>query len=386
MRFLLMCTCLTAIVLLASPAVDKSPVVEEIIAKVNSDIITRSEMDRDRRGLENELRSRGVAAPALQNDVAERSKDILRERIDSILLVGKAKELNISVESEVSKYIAELQVNSKISDAEKFQAYVREQTGQSYEDYRNEVRNGILRQRVIREQVGRGINIPRTELQKYYEEHKNEFMREESVFLREIFLSTEGKDPAATAAVEKKAKDVAARARKGERFTELAKANSDSVTKEQYGELGAFKKGELDKSIENLVWTQERGFVSEPLKRSNGYLILRVDDRHKAGQAALEEVENEIMEKLYMPKFQPKIREYLTQLRQEAFLEIKSGYVDSGAAPGKNTTWTDPAQLKPETVTKEEVASRKRRKKLLWAVPIPGTSKSPERPGVSTSK
>jgi hypothetical protein len=70
---------------------------------------------------------------------------------------------------------------------------------------------------------------------------------------------------------------------------------------------------------------------------------------------------------------QPAVRAYLTKLRQDAFLEIKAGYVDTGAAPGKNTAWSDPATLKPETVTKAEVSNKPKKKKLLWAVPIPGT-------------
>ena len=74
-----------------------------------------------------------------------------------------------------------------------------------------------------------------------------------------------------------------------------------------------------------------------------------------------------------MPQKNAKVRTYLTKLRTEAFLEIKPGYVDSGAAPGKDTAWKDVAQLKPQTVTKEEVASHKKHKKLLWLIPIPGT-------------
>ena len=66
-----------------------------------------------------------------------------------------------------------------------------------------------------------------------------------------------------------------------------------------------------------------------------------------------------------MPRMQPKVREFLTKLREDAFLEIRAGYVDSGAAPGKDTAWKDPAQLKPQTTTKEEVAARKHKKKLL---------------------
>ena len=84
-------------------------------------------------------------------------------------------------------------------------------------------------------------------------------------------------------------------------------------------------------------------------------------------------MENEIMEKLYAPRMEPKVREYLTELRKHAFLEIKSDWVDSGAAPGVDTSWKDPAQLKPETITKSEVANKTHRKKSLWAVPIPGT-------------
>jgi parvulin-like peptidyl-prolyl isomerase len=249
----------------------------------------------------------------------------------------------------------------------------------SYEDFRAEARNGMLTQSVLRQEVR--VNIPRAELQKYYDEHKNEFMREDRIFLREIFISAEGKEGPALAEAEKKAKDLVARARRGEKFPELARDNSDAVTARQMGELGSFKKGELDPSLEKLVFDQQRNYVTDPIWReagSKGWLILKVEEQHKAGLASFEEVENEIMEKLYMPKFQPKIREYLTQLRQEAFLEIREGFVDTGAAPGKDTSWSDPAELKPETVTKEEVASQTRRRRFLWLVPIPGTETSPK--------
>lgn len=362
-------------------------VVDEIIAKVNGDIITRSEVDRDRKTLETELRARGATGSQLDQQVNERGKDILRERIDGLLLVQKGKELGISVDGEVSKQLADMQVQSKLSDPEKFQALIREQTGMPFEDYKSEMRNYFLRQRVIREMVGRDITIPRAEQQKYYEEHKGDFVREEQIFLREILLSTEGKSEAQLAAIEKKAKDLSARARKGERFSELAKANSDSVTKDEFGMLPPFKEGELDKNIRGVVWDQPRGFVSDPIKLANGFLILRVEEHHKAGQASFEEVENEIMEKLYMKEFQPGVRKMLTALRTDAFLELKPGYVDTGAADGKDTSWTDPAQLKPETVTKEEVAGRTRRRRLFWAIPVPGTNTTVNaKPETSASK
>jgi len=100
-------------------------------------------------------------------------------------------------------------------------------------------------------------------------------------------------------------------------------------------------------------------------------VILRIDERYEEGQASFEEVKNDIQEKLATPKVEPKVREYLTRLRQEAFLEIKEGYVDSGAAPGKDTHWKDVATLKPQTTTKEEVAAKSRLHKRLIFIPVP---------------
>ena len=347
--------------------------VEEIVAKVNGDIITRGDLDRARKAIAGELQQQNYNGLRLQQALADHEKDILRDRIDQLLLQQKAKDLNIKVDSEVTKYLAGLQKESKIADPEKFQEYVREQTGMTYEDYRADIMNGMLTQRVIRQEVGGKMNIKKEEIQAYYDAHKTEFVRDERIYLREILVSTEGKDAAGAAAAEKKAKDLVARARKGERFAEMARDNSDAVTAKNMGDLGGFKKGELQATLENTVWNQPKGYVTDPIKIENGFLILKVEDHQKEGQADLSEVENEIMDKLYAPRMQPAVREFLTKLRQDAFLEIKAGYVDTGAAPGKSTAWSDPAQLKPETVTKAEVSNRPKKKKLLWAVPIPGT-------------
>jgi hypothetical protein len=137
-------------------------------------------------------------------------------------------------------------------------------------------------------------------------------------------------------------------------------------------------------AIESQIWDKNKGFVTDPIKLDSGWLILKVEDHYKEGQANLEEVENEIREKLYMPLFNPKVREYLTQLRRDAFLEIREGYIDSGAASDKNTDWSDPAMLKPQTVTKEEVVSQTRIKRLMFMIPIPGTKMTET--GKSSSK
>ena len=357
-------------------------VVEEIIAKVNGDIVTRSELERSRQMLEFELKQQGLSGIRLQETLRERAKDLLKDQIDQLLLVQKGKELNINVDTEVAKQLAEIQVQSKVTDPDKFQQWIREQSGQSYEDFKQQIKNNLLTRRVIGQEVGSRISVPRAEVEKYYNEHKNEFIREEQVFLREILISTEGKTPDQVAAAEKKAQALAARARKGEKFGELARDNSDAVTARNFGEMGTFKRGDLIKQIEDVVFQAKKGFVTDPIRVPNGFVILKVEERYEAGLAPLEAVENEIMDRLYMPRMQPRLREFLTKLRQDAFLEIRDGYVDTGAAPGKDTRWVDPAQLKPETVTKEEVAAGKRRR-LLWMIPV-GRKPASGKPEVDT--
>jgi parvulin-like peptidyl-prolyl isomerase len=253
---------------------------------------------------------------------------------------------------------------------------VRQQAGMSFEDFKQQVKENMMTRQVIGREVASRITIPQSEIETYYNAHKKDFVRDERVYLREILVSTDDKDAAGLAAAERKANDLYTRASKGERFSELAKDNSDAATASQGGELPGYKKGEMPEQLESAVWSEKPGTVAKPIKTAHGWLILKVEEHTKAGQATLAEVQDEIREKLYEPKIEPKIREYLTGLRKSAFLEIKNGYDDSGAVPGMDTAWKDPAQLKPETVTKADVLEKTRHKRLFWLIPVPGTEET----------
>jgi len=363
----------------------KAPaMIEQIIAKVNGDIITRSEYEQELKTIEGRIRAANVPADRLQAVLEEQKASALRDLIDQQLLVQKGKELDVNVDGEVTKYLARIQSENKIADPDKFQEWIRVNTGMSYEDFRSDVRDRMLTQRVIGSEVSSKINIPRTDIEKYYNEHKSEFVRKERIFLREILVNNATKDEAGLAAAEKKAKDLVARARKGEKFPELARDNSDSATAAEGGAIPPMEKGDLRADIEKMVWDQPKNFVSDPIKMDNGFLIVRVDEHHKEGQAALEEVENEIRDRLYSPIFEPRIREYLTELRRNAFLEIREGYTDVGAAKGKSTAWNDPALLRPENHHQGRSGRSTRLRRMLWMFPVPGTKANRE--GVSTSK
>lgn len=346
--------------------------VEQIVAKVNADIITRTDLNRARHEMEANLKQRGATPQQIAEAVAQGEKDILRDRIDNLLLIQRGKDLNVNVDSEVTKYLGDLQRDNKIADPEKFQTWIREATGMTYEDFKQEVKNGILTQRVIGQEVYSKVNIPKADVEAYYEKNKAQFVRKERVFLREILILTQGKDTAGLAAAEKKAKDLVVRARKGERFTDLVRDNSDAMTAKTGGALDPFEKGTLNRALEDMIWDKPKGTVTDPYRVEAGWLILRVDDHQKEGQADLADVESEIRERLGATVMQPKVRVYLTELRSNSFVEIREGFTDTGAAPGKDTRWTDPALLKPDTISREEVMQA-RSKRLLFVLPIAGT-------------
>lgn len=373
MRICAFALCLGFAGLLPAMAADVTTV-EMIIAKVNGDIITRADLDRARKDAAMNLKARGATPQQIEDAMKAGEKDVLRDRIDNLLLVQRAKELSINVDAEVAKYIAGLQTEVKIADPDKFQAYIRQNTGMTYEDFKAEATNSMLTQRVIGQEVYSKVNIPKADIEDYYNKHKATFIRKEKVFLHEILVSTEGKDEAAKAVAEKKAKDLVVRARKGERFTDLVRDNSDAASAKQGGDLGGWEKADLGAEFVNAMWEKPRGYVTDPIRVPAGWEILRVDEHYKEGQAALEDVENEIKERLASERMMPKVREYLTDLRRDAFLELRDDVVDTGAAKGQNTTWNNAALLRAEVASKEEVAAQARTRRLLWAFPIPGSS------------
>src|SRR3984957_8445086 len=204
--------------------------VEEIIAKVNGEIITRGELERQKGFIALDLQQqKGLTGDALETAVNQGAAEALRDQIDQLLLVQKGKELNINVDADVNRRIAEIQSESKISDPDKFHEWLQEELrGISFEDFKQQTKNQFMTQRVISEEVYRNINIPKADIEKYYNEHKAEFIRQEMVALSEILVGVGDGSPAKVAAAEKKAKGLVDRARKGEKFSDLARQYSDA--------------------------------------------------------------------------------------------------------------------------------------------------------------
>ncbi|HWF13848.1 MAG TPA: peptidylprolyl isomerase [Candidatus Acidoferrales bacterium] len=311
----------------------KSTVVEEIVARVNNDIITREDLDHAHASLDSEAADacQKCTPDEVKAMIAGKEKDLLRDLIDQSLLTQRAKDQGINVDTEVIKRLDSIRQQYKLPDLDALEKEVTK-SGQDYEDFKSQLRNQLLTQELMRKEVGSKIIVSHEDIVKYYNDHKAEFVRPETVVLREIFVSTEGKPEADLPALKKKAEGLRDRVlNNGDDFGELAKHYSDSPTAQQSGDLGTFQRSQLDSKIAEKVFALKRDQMTDVMETKTGYEVLQVRERYDAGEQPLDKVEPEISNKLYEQSMEPAMRTYLTTLREDSFLQIKPGYTDTAA-------------------------------------------------------
>jgi len=341
-------------------------VVEEIIARVNNEIITKSEYDKSLASAEDDAKQEcenRCTPQQLTTATEERKKSALRDLIDQALLVQRGKDMSISVETDVIKQLDQIRIQNKLPDMDALEKAVTSQ-GLNWEDFKNNIRSHLITQKVIGQEVGSHINIPESESKKFYEEHKAEFIGPESVALREIVVSTDGKKEADLPDLKKKAETARKRVDDGEDFSEIAKRMSDGTTKEQGGYLGIYKRGELAKPIEDKVFSMKKNGLTDVLETKQGFLILQVLEHYDEGQQSFDKVKEKIMNQLYETRMQPALRDYLKTLREQSYVVIKPAYVEAAGGAGNSEIQEVSATPEQEKAKKGDKGSRK------WYFPL----------------
>ena len=372
------------------PAFAAGQVVEEIVVRVNSAIITRSEFLRSKDQLKDDVKQQDAAnADKL---FSEREKDILRDLIDQQLLLEKGKDLGITGDTDLVKRLDQMRKDMKLETMEELEKAATAQ-GIPYEDFKQNMRNQIITQKVIGEEVGSHLNITTEEQQKFYDQHKGELEQPESIRLSEILIAPQkpadkpapGKpaesattDPnaasgdnangeaakqaeaTALAAAEAKANELLKQIRAGASFDDVAKKNSAGPSAAQGGDLGIFKRGTLAKELEDKAFAMKSGEITDVIRVKQGYMIMKVTDHQMAGIPPMKDVGPKIQDALYYEKLQPALRAYLTKLREEAYIKIQEGYADSGRSPNQ----TEPIETAAAKETDAKNLKKKKKKFL----------------------
>lgn len=357
-------------------------IVEEIVAKVNGDVVTRTEYT----SAIDETKLAVGASPELNDEqkkerIETAERETLRNLIDELLLFQKGTDLEYNIETQVLRQRDSVMKQYNLNTIEEFEAWAAERFDMPIEDLMDQMRRNVMSNTVLQQEVGPRIVIPQEEMETYYQEHKATFIRKEGVQLSQIVI-LKGKEGETDEEAKTRAEQVRDRVHRGEPFAEMAKRFSDDKqTAERGGALGLYERGMLRKEFEDLVFNNNPGFITDLLDVPTGYLMLKVEQRFEEGQAEFADVEEDIRARLSGPLWTPAVRSFLSELRQEAYIEIRPGYVDFGAVAGMNTDWSDPAKLTPVTTTKEALLRKKKNPKILWMIPVPGGGGDDEEPG-----
>ena len=348
-------------------------IVEEIIARVNNEIITRTEYARSREQLKQEIQQQ--SPPNADRVFAEKQRDVLRDLIDQQLLLQKGKDLGITGDTELIKRLDEMRKQMNLGTMEELEKAAEAQ-GASYEEFKQNLRNQIITQRVIGQEVGSHLAMNKDDELKFYNEQKEDLQQPEQVRLSEILIApktppaatgpdgkpqppSQAENDAALAEAETKAKELFEQLHKGTSFEDLAKKSSDGPSAKDGGDLNYFKRGVLSKELEDKVFAMKAGEITDPIRTKQGFVILKVTEHQTAGLPSMKEVEPRIQDALYMQKLQPALRAYLTTLREQAYIDYKPGYIDSGASA---------KQTKPVETTARDVTAKKLKKKKRLGV------------------
>ena len=300
---------------LAGPAVGQ--VVEEIVAIVNDDIITLSEFKEYHDSLYQMMRSQ-LQGEEFEKQYEREKKDMLDRMITDLLLLQLAKKKQCNVGEDVKNYVDKLKRENNIETDAQFQQALLQQ-GIQYEQFLKQIEENILRQLLISQEVDRSIVVDETEGVNYYKLNQAEFVELEEYKLRAIYLSTETRS---ADELEAKKTEISDKAAAGQDFAALAAELGDSPLKENQGDLGFIKKGQLDKILEEAVAKLKVGETAPWVQAKNGWYLLKLEEKKESRLKPYDEVKKDIWEKIFMQKKSKKLAEFLTDIKAKNFIKI----------------------------------------------------------------
>ena len=310
----------------------ETTVIDEVVVQVNDDVITLSMLKREIRERADVLKQqKGLTDQQAIEEVMKHQAELIATLVNERLLLQKGKELDLatSIEAEVNSRMLEIAREQGINSIAKLEEAMR-QSNVDPVATKETLRTELMKQAVMQQEVDRPLffGVKTDEVKSYFEAHKEQFRKPESIVLSEIYLSNTGKDDAA---VNARAVELVAQLRAGADFKAVASANSEREKNGQRtapqdgGKVGTFEVPNLREDLVKALKDVKVGGVTDPIKTSEGYQILRVEERIAAGNVA-EFNDNRVREAMLMER-QGKEREaYLDKLRNEAYIKLTDAY------------------------------------------------------------
>ena len=296
----------------------------------------------------------------MQTDLADKDKNLLRDLIDQSLLVQRAKDNSISVDTEVIKRLDAIRQQYKLPSMDALEEAVTK-TGQDYEDFKSQIRDQLLTQELIRKEVGSRIVISHEDVVKYYDSHKSRLRSSGNRRAeRDLRFHRRQARRRHSRAAQKSRKSARPHLESWRRFWRDGQALFGQPHRFAGGRPRLLRAPQLDPKIAEKVFALKPGQMTDVMETKTGFEILQVRQRYDAGQQPLDKVEPEISNKLYEEKMEPSMRAYLETLREDSYVQIKPGYTDTAAVNA------DPSAKSPRLRTNAE---KKKSRELLGILP-----------------
>jgi parvulin-like peptidyl-prolyl isomerase len=307
---------LGALVLLAFFSLGSADIVEEIVAIVNGDVITLSDY-KEQFDMTVQMLRQQLSGESYFKEYERLKDNLLDMMITDLLLLQKAREQGLNVKEQVKATIAQIKAQNNIeSDADLIRAMNAQ--GIDYDQWVKQLEENMLRQAVIYTEVDRTIALDDAEIVKYYKQHQSEFILPPEYRIKAIYLSsvTHAASELAT-----KRTEISEKLKSGQSFEDLVTAYSEGP-KDNGGDLGFFKKGELEKAIEAGVEKLKPGEISDWIEAKNGWYLIKLEEKKESHQQTFEEARKDIEDKLFNEIRSKKIEEFVKKLKEESFIKI----------------------------------------------------------------
>jgi peptidyl-prolyl cis-trans isomerase SurA len=293
--------------------------VDRILAQVNDEIITMSEINRQM--IDMNVRQQLAAkysGDELEQQIQKAQKEILDGLIQEKLLYQKAQELgfNADTDGQVSSAIQKLMKDRGIKDTEELEGLL-EQQGSSLKELRERYKRDLVVNSLVDYFVYSRITLLTPEIEKYYRDHLTEFSSPEEVTLSDIEISAKGNVKEA----EERANDIYRKLQQGESFPTLASQYSNGTTANKGGSIGTYLLSTLNPDTSKAITGLKDGEFSKPQKEKDSYIIYRIDSRKPTIVRSLDEVRNEIKNRLFQQKVNPELERYVSQLKEDAYIQ-----------------------------------------------------------------
>ena len=303
------------------PQIAVTEIVERIVAVVNEEIITLSEI-------------RAISIPYLkkmekqfsvkygEEEIVETEKRIVDQLIDEKLVAQEADRLGIEVTAkELDMAVRDVKERNQLTDAQFEKALAED--GMTLESYKKELTTQMKKMQVMDQEIRAKVQVSKKEVDEYYEKHKSEFNAPPEVRLQQILLVV---PPEAAESevdqVRKQTDQIYGRIREGEDFTEMVKRYSQDVTAAAGGDMGIFRQGELFPALDEAAFSLEVGEVSGIIKTPRGFHILRLLDKKDRKKMTEEERSEEIDDIIYNQKVEEKFQKWIKELREKSYVQI----------------------------------------------------------------